>query len=100
MSNPTDIKTLRDILKIGQAVIDCGRCEELASDELYLLEHELIRSWESALVFIRALRAVERHQADPRVQDRWILVAEAVARLVRLDIEKLNQGLAAAEGDQ
>ncbi|WP_336800502.1 hypothetical protein [Kaistia sp. MMO-174] len=105
------IKLLRDLLKIGRAVMDCGRCEALAASEIRQLSEALnaaelraltedgplIRHFEAASIFLQALSAIERHHEVPHQHERWTVLAEAAARLVRADIDWLIEARAAAE---
>lgn len=85
---------LRNLLTIGDACCWVQRCDGEAEGLLDGLVPEIEASrFEAALLYVRALKAIERHHEDKLTLARWLLVAEALAQLIRAEVDAKAGGL-------
>jgi len=88
------IPLYRNLLAIGNAAVWAQRCTGEAEALLDQLVPELEAArCEAGLLYVQALKAMERHHEEKLVLVRWIVAAEALAQLVRGEIDALTGGL-------
>ena len=85
-------RLLRDLLKIGDAVVWSRHCHGLVAElaEGLMPEIEAAR-YETGLLYVRSLLAIGRHAEDLPLQANWILVARALESVIRTDLVRLTE---------